>query len=92
MISAATNMMLSAMQASMGFWGTCTNPRAAAASVRLWATVNAVTVRRTRRHPFYQQEQGKHEQQVIDAAEDVLDAKAKIGGSHVEARRLCRNR
>ena len=37
--------MLRAIAASTGDWGTRTTPSAASASVKLWATVNAVTVR-----------------------------------------------
>ena len=50
-ISAATKTMESAIAASTGRAGTCTKPSVAAASVMLCATVKAVTVRATRRHP-----------------------------------------
>ena len=42
MVSAATNMMLSAITASTGACGICAQPSAATANVMLWATVKAV--------------------------------------------------
>ena len=50
-ISAATNTMLSAIIASTGGPGTCTQPSVAATSVMLCATVNAVTVATIRLPP-----------------------------------------
>jgi len=44
-------MMLRAITASTGAWGTCTQPKVAAARVRLWAMVNAVMVATRRRQP-----------------------------------------
>ena len=57
-----------------GRGGTCTNPSVAAASVTLCATVKAVTVFTSRRQPRTSRSSAEHEQQVVDARQDVLDA------------------
>jgi hypothetical protein len=67
-------MMLRAIAASTGRDGTATNPSVASASVMLWASVNAVMVFRQHRGTLHEQEQAKHEEQVIDPEQDVLDA------------------
>ena len=47
--------------------------------VMLCATVNAVTVFTSRHVPVGQEQQRQHEQQVVDAGQDVLDPKPEIG-------------
>ena len=81
-ISTATNTMLSAITASTGGRGTCTNPSVAAASVMLCATVNAVTVLTSRQRAAHDEQQRQHEQQMIDAEQDVLDAEREIDAGH----------
>ena len=71
--------MLSAIIASTGGPGTCTQPSVAATSVMLCATVNAVIVDDDALAAAHDQQQRQHEQQVIDAAQDVLDAEHQVG-------------
>ena len=68
--------MLSAIVASTGARRHGTKPSVASASVMLWATVNAVTVLISIQGPRSISSSAEHEQQVIDAEQDVLDAEA----------------
>ena len=53
------------------------------ASVMLCATVKAVTVSAMRFQPPHQDDERQHEEQMVDAEEDVLDAEPEIGGGHL---------
>ena len=84
-ISAATNITLSAMVASTGACGTCTQPerrRRERDAVRDGERRDG----RDESPPVADQEQqAEHEQQVIDAEQDVLDAEHEVGLRHLEA-------
>ena len=56
-------------------------PSVAMASVRLCATVNAVTVFTSIQRSFDDQQQAQHEQQVIGAEQDVADAFDGVGAA-----------
>ena len=71
--------MLSAIIASTGGPGTCTQPNVAATNVMLCATVKAVIVSDDAPAAAHDQQQCEHEQQVIDTAEDVSDTEHEIG-------------
>jgi hypothetical protein len=62
--------MLSAITASTGACGTRTQPSVAAASVMLCATVK-------------DHQQRQHEQQVVDAQQDVLDTQGRVGARYL---------
>ena len=88
--------MLSAIVASTGAARHVHEPSAASASVRLCATVKAVMVRPGADVEPTRMQQGQHEQQVVEAEQDVLDAEAQVrpgegegarGGGHHERRR-----
>ncbi len=70
--------MLSAIDASTGGRGTCTQPRVAPASVRLCVAVNAVMVTSSRRRPLHEEHHREHEQQVIEPGQDVFDPEDRI--------------
>ena len=76
--------MLSAIVASTGLLGTCTNPSVAAASVMLCATVKAVMVPTSLAPSLNQNKQRQHEQQMIDAEKNVLHAQHQIGATHFQ--------
>ena len=71
--------MLSAIVASTGGPGTWTTPSVASARVIEWAIVNAVIVQDEHADAAHDEHQREHEQQVIVAEQDVLDAVQQIG-------------
>ena len=83
-ISTASSRMLSAIAASTGGPGTCTTPSVASASVIECATVNAVMVRAEHASAANDQDERQHEEQMIEAEEDVLDPVREIGAHHRE--------
>ena len=52
-----------------------------------WARVNAVTVCSRRLTPPTSSNQGQHEQQMVEAGEDVFDAQQSVGPHHLQRRR-----
>ena len=92
MISSATKAIESAIAASTGFGGTWTKPRVAAAKVMLCATVKAVmALIKLPRVPGNQNE-SEHEEQMIDAEQNVLDAELEIGSGDGPAALTSRDR
>ena len=77
--STATQTIEAAISGSTIDDGTSTMPSAARLKVMLWATVKAVTIFTVCQKARGEREQGQQEQQMVDAADDVLDAEAEIG-------------
>ena len=76
--------MLSAMAASTGGPGTRTTPSVASARVIECATVKAVMVRKSTRRSANDQDERQHEEEMIEAEEDVLDPVREIGTHYRE--------
>ena len=76
--STATQTIEAAISGSTIDDGTSTTPSAARLKVMLWATVKAVTIFTVCQRLVASASSASQEQQMVDAADDVLDTEAKI--------------
>ena len=81
-ISHASSSMLSAIVASTGGPGTCTTPSVARLSVIECAMVKAVMVHNSTLPAAHDQDQSKHEQQMVKSEKNVLDSVQDVGTRH----------